>query len=147
MRDVGGTSGGLGEFIIGLVMACVGGYLAPFVRMNGADLPAFDFALPGVRSMSADLHKYGYCSKGASTAFFRDAALMDFMRFDFRDWPGGRMVTPTLAGTRPGGAISSAWAVMTALASMVQVPPMSPAMPVSEIHCGVSAAATVKLNG
>lgn len=97
------------------VDACVGGYLAPFVRMNGAELPAFDFALPGVRSMSADLHKYGYCAKGASTVFFRDAALMDFMRFDFRDWPGGRMITPTLAGTRPGGAISSAWAVMNTL--------------------------------
>ena len=97
------------------VDACVGGYLAPFVRMNGGDVPAFDFELPGVRSMSADLHKYGYASKGASTVFFRSADLQAFMGFDFRDWPGGRMVTPTLAGTRPGGAISSAWAVMTYL--------------------------------
>jgi len=40
---------------------------------------------------------------------------MKFMTFDFRDWPGGRMVTPTLAGTRPGGAISAAWAVMNFL--------------------------------
>ncbi|MDZ4370090.1 MAG: pyridoxal-dependent decarboxylase [Phenylobacterium sp.] len=97
------------------VDACVGGYIAPFVRMNGADIPPFDFALPGVRSMSADLHKYGYCAKGASTVFFRSAELMKFMTFDFRDWPGGRMVTPTLAGTRPGGAISAAWAVMNFL--------------------------------
>ena len=49
------------------VDACVGGYIAPFVRMNGEDIPPFDFELPGVRSMSADLHKYGYCAKGAST--------------------------------------------------------------------------------
>ncbi len=97
------------------VDACVGGYLAPFVRMNGVDLPAFDFALPGVRSMSADLHKYGYCAKGASTVFFRSAALQAFMIFDQNDWPGGRMITPTLAGTRPGGAISAAWAVMNFL--------------------------------
>ena len=97
------------------VDACVGGYIAPFVRMNGEDIPPFDFALPGVRSMSADLHKYGYCAKGASTVFFRTAALRKFMIFDFRDWPGGRMVTPTLAGTRPGGAISAAWAVMNFL--------------------------------
>lgn len=97
------------------VDACVGGYIAPFVRMNGQDIPPFDFALPGVRSMSADLHKYGYCAKGASTVFFRTAALRKFMVFDFRDWPGGRMVTPTLAGTRPGGAISAAWAVMNFL--------------------------------
>lgn len=97
------------------VDACVGGYIAPFVRMNGADIPPFDFELPGVRSMSADLHKYGYCAKGASTVFFRDAALQKYMIFDFKDWPGGRMVTPTLAGTRPGGAISAAWAVMNFL--------------------------------
>ena len=97
------------------VDACVGGYIAPFVRMNGADIPPFDFELPGVRSMSADLHKYGYCAKGASTVFFRSAELMKFMTFDFKDWPGGRMVTPTLAGTRPGGAISAAWAVMNVL--------------------------------
>jgi glutamate/tyrosine decarboxylase-like PLP-dependent enzyme len=97
------------------VDACVGGYIAPFVRMNGGDVPAFDFELPGVRSISADLHKYGYCAKGASTVFFRSAELMNFMTFDFRDWPGGRMVTPTLAGTRPGGAISAAWAVMNFL--------------------------------
>lgn len=97
------------------VDACVGGYIAPFVRMNGCDLPPFDFELLGVRSMSADLHKYGYCAKGASTVFFRSAELMQHMVFDVKNWPGGRMVTPTLAGTRPGGAIAAAWAVMNFL--------------------------------
>jgi len=97
------------------VDACVGGYLAPFVRMNGGDVPAFDFELAGVHSISADLHKYGYAAKGASTVFFRDAALRKRLTFDLRDWPGGRMVTPTLAGTRPGGAIAAAWAVMNHL--------------------------------
>lgn len=97
------------------VDACVGGYIAPFVRMNGAAIAPFDFQLAGVRSMSADLHKYGYCAKGASTVLFRSEALRKHMVFDFKDWPGGRMVTPTLAGTRPGGAISAAWAVMNFL--------------------------------
>lgn len=97
------------------VDACVGGYIAPFVRMNGTDIPPFDFELPGVCSMSADLHKYGYCAKGASTVLFRSEALYDHMVFDCSDWPGGRMITPTLAGTRPGGAISAAWAVMNYL--------------------------------
>lgn len=97
------------------VDACVGGYIAPFVRMNGDDIPPFDFEVPGVLSMSADLHKYGYCAKGASTVLFRSEALKSHMTFDFSDWPGGRMVTPTLAGTRPGGAISAAWAVMNYL--------------------------------
>lgn len=97
------------------VDACVGGYLAPFVRMNGAAIQPFDFELPGVHSMSADLHKYGYCAKGASSVLYRDKALYEHMVFDCSDWPGGRMVTPTLAGTRPGGAISAAWAVMNYL--------------------------------
>lgn len=94
------------------VDACVGGYLAPFVRMNGADLPAFDFSVPGVSSISGDLHKYGYASKGASTVFFRSEALKEHMPFDAGPWPLGRMITPTLAGTRPGGAIAAAWAVI-----------------------------------
>jgi glutamate/tyrosine decarboxylase-like PLP-dependent enzyme len=94
------------------VDACVGGYLAPFVRMNGVDLPAFDFGVAGVSSISGDLHKYGYASKGASTVFFRSEALKAHMPFDAGPWPLGRMMTPTLAGTRPGGAIAAAWAVM-----------------------------------
>ncbi len=93
------------------VDACVGGYIAPFVRMNGVDLPPFDFAIAGVSSISGDLHKYGYASKGASTVFFRTQEMRDFMTFDAGPWPLGRMVTPTLAGTRPGGAIAAAWAV------------------------------------
>lgn len=97
------------------VDACVGGYIAPFVRMNGGDVPPFDFAVPGVCSMSADLHKYGYCAKGASTVLFRSEELRQHMVFNCSDWPGGRMITPTLAGTRPGGAISAAWAVMNYL--------------------------------
>ncbi len=97
------------------VDACVGGYIAPFVRMNGADIPPFDFEVAGVRSMSADLHKYGYCAKGASTVFFRSEDLKKHMIFEVGDWPAGKMTTPTLAGTRPGGAIAAAWAIMNVL--------------------------------
>lgn len=94
------------------VDACVGGYIAPFARMNGADLPAFDFAVPAVQSISADLHKYGYASKGASTVFFRTEAQKTLAGFDVDVWPAGRTRTPTMAGTRPGGAIAAAWAVI-----------------------------------
>lgn len=97
------------------VDACVGGYFAPFARMNGVPVPDFDFAIPAVKSMSADLHKYGYCAKGASTVLFRSAELYKHMPFNLRDWAGAPMKTPTLAGTRPGGAISAAWAVMNVL--------------------------------
>ncbi len=94
------------------VDACVGGYFAPFARMNGIELPDFDFAVPAVNSMSADLHKYGYAAKGASTVFHRSAEQRSFQSFVFDDWPAGGMSTPTVAGTRPGGAFASAWAVM-----------------------------------
>lgn len=97
------------------VDACVGGYFAPFARMNGVPVPAFDFELPGVHSMSADLHKYGYAAKGASTVLFRSEDLFAHMPFDMKEWSGAPMKTPTLAGTRPGGAISAAWAVMNHL--------------------------------
>lgn len=97
------------------VDACVGGYFAPFARMNGVPVPAFDFEVPGVHSMSADLHKYGYAAKGASTVLFRSEELYAHMPFDLAGWSGAPMKTPTLAGTRPGGAIAAAWAVMNFL--------------------------------
>jgi glutamate/tyrosine decarboxylase-like PLP-dependent enzyme len=94
------------------VDACVGGYIAPFVRDIGLDVPIYDFTLPGVRSISADLHKFGYAAKGASTILYADKSYHEPQIFTFSDWPCGTMVTPTMAGTRPGGAIAAAWAVM-----------------------------------
>ncbi|MDX6749766.1 aminotransferase class V-fold PLP-dependent enzyme [Geminicoccaceae bacterium 1502E] len=93
------------------VDACVGGYVAPFVRRAGYSLPAFDFALPGVRSISADLHKFGFCPKPASTVFYREREDYERQIFDFDDWPSGRFTTPMLSGTRAGGAVAAAWAV------------------------------------
>ena len=97
------------------VDACVGGYFAPFARMLGVDLPPFDFSVPGVTSISADLHKYGYAAKGASTLFFADEAAFKHMAYYFDNWPRGQYMTNTLVGTRAGGAIAAAWAVMNYL--------------------------------
>ena len=97
------------------VDACVGGWLAPFVADLGRDVPPFDFALPGVMSLSADLHKFGFCPKPASTIFYRDATLQECQEFSFDSWPSGRFATQTLVGTRPGGAVASAWAVLNHL--------------------------------
>jgi sphinganine-1-phosphate aldolase len=94
------------------VDACVGGYFAPFARANGENLEPYDFLLEGVGSISADLHKYGYAAKGASSVFYRNPENLVHQRFEFDDWPCGPMVTPTFAGTRPGGAIAAAWAVL-----------------------------------
>ena len=94
------------------VDACVGGYLNPFAEREGVVLPPWDFRVEAVNTISADLHKYGYAAKGASTLLHRSAAQHAHQVFQFDDWPAGGMSTPTVAGTRPGGAIASAWAVL-----------------------------------
>ncbi|GMG82117.1 aspartate aminotransferase family protein [Paralimibaculum aggregatum] len=94
------------------VDACVGGYLTPFARAIGRPVPEFDLALPGVASLSADLHKYGFTPKPASTVFFRRIEDMERNAFAFDDWPNGNYLTRTMTGTRPGGAIAGAWAVL-----------------------------------
>lgn len=93
------------------VDACVGGYLAPFVKRLGRDIPDFDFAISGVRSISADLHKFGFAPKPSSTVLYRTEE--DFQRqvFNLDTWNYGPMVTSTLVGTRPAGGIAGAWAV------------------------------------
>jgi glutamate/tyrosine decarboxylase-like PLP-dependent enzyme len=92
------------------VDACVGGYLLPFVRELGHPVPPFDFRVPGVTSISADLHKYGFAAKGASTILYRDRALRRYQAYTFSDWPGGLFASMTLLGTRAGGPIAAAWA-------------------------------------
>jgi glutamate/tyrosine decarboxylase-like PLP-dependent enzyme len=94
------------------VDACVGGYLAPFARRIGCDIPDFDFSVPAVCSISADLHKFGFCPKPASTVFYRDADKARLHAFDFNAWPNGRFTTPTIVGTRPAGGVAAAWATM-----------------------------------
>lgn len=75
-------------------------------------IPPFDFSVPGVTSISADLHKYGYAAKGVSAILYRNETYRKHQYFAYSDWPGGLFVSPTATGTRPGGAIASAWAVM-----------------------------------
>jgi glutamate/tyrosine decarboxylase-like PLP-dependent enzyme len=89
--------------------------LLPFVRRLGYPVPDIDLSVPGVTSISADLHKYGYAAKGASVLLYRDAAVRRHQLFAAMDWPGGIYASPTLAGTRPGGAIAAAWAVLSFL--------------------------------
>lgn len=94
------------------VDACVGGLMLPFVCDLGYEVPPFDFSVPGVTSMSADLHKYGYAAKGASLVMYNSPELRKLQYFAYTDWPGGIYVSPTMTGTRAGGAIAAAWAVM-----------------------------------
>jgi sphinganine-1-phosphate aldolase len=97
------------------VDACLGAYLLPFTERLGYPVPRWDFRLPGVTSISADLHKYGYSARGASVVVYRDRELRRHQFFAVSDWPGGLYGSPTLAGSRPGGAIAAAWAVLNFL--------------------------------
>jgi sphinganine-1-phosphate aldolase len=96
------------------VDACLGGFVLPFARSLGHPVPAFDFSLPGVTSMSADTHKYGYAAKGTSVVLYRGVELRRFQYFVNADWPGGLYFSPTLAGSRPGALIAATWAAMVA---------------------------------
>ena len=95
--------------------ACVGGMLLPFVRKLGYPVPDFDFSIPGVTSISADLHKYGYAAKGASVLLHRNSELRRHQFFAYIDWSGGIYVSPSMTGTRPGGPIAAAWALLNYL--------------------------------
>jgi sphinganine-1-phosphate aldolase len=97
------------------VDACVGGFMLPFVRKLGYPVPDFDLSVPGVTSLSADLHKYAYAAKGASVILYRDRALRRYQFHVYTDWPGGIYASPGMAGTRPGGAIAAAWAILNYL--------------------------------
>ena len=97
------------------VDACFGGFLLPWVEKLGYAIPTFDFRVEGVTSMSADCHKYGFAAKGASTVLYRDMSYLRHQFFVEAGFPGGIYASPTMAGTRPGGAIAAAWAAMKSM--------------------------------
>jgi glutamate/tyrosine decarboxylase-like PLP-dependent enzyme len=97
------------------VDACVGGMILPFMAMNVVPLPRWDYCVPGVSSISADLHKYGCAAKGASTITCRRLELFSHQVFVKADWPGGVFASPALLGTRAGGAYAAAWAALQRL--------------------------------
>ena len=104
------------EHGVGLhVDSCLGGFILPFGRELGHDIPAFDFAIPGVTSMSADTHKYGYAFKGSSVVSFRSKTLRNAEYFYLTDWSGGKYTSPGMEGSRSGGLIAATWASMVQL--------------------------------
>jgi sphinganine-1-phosphate aldolase len=97
------------------VDACLGGFILPWAERLGYQVPPFDFRLPGVTSMSADTHKYGYAAKGSSVVLYRDRELRRFQYYTVTDWPGGLYLSPTLAGSRPGALSATCWAAMVSI--------------------------------
>jgi len=97
------------------VDACLGGWLLPWWAQLGEPVPPWGFDVPGVTSMSADLHKYGYAFKGASTVMYRDTELYQHQVFMYDKWPGGLYASASAAGTRSGAPIAGAWTAISML--------------------------------
>jgi sphinganine-1-phosphate aldolase len=97
------------------VDACLGGFILPWAEKLGYPVPPFDFRLPGVTSMSADTHKYGYAAKGSSVVLYRGRDLRQFQYYTVTDWPGGLYLSPTFAGSRPGALSATCWAAMVSI--------------------------------
>jgi len=97
------------------VDACLGGFIVPWAEKLGYPVPPFDFRLPGVTSMSADTHKYGYAAKGSSVILYRGKDLRQFQYYTATDWPGGLYLSPTFAGSRPGALSATCWAAMVSI--------------------------------
>ncbi|WP_421120020.1 pyridoxal phosphate-dependent decarboxylase family protein [Aquihabitans daechungensis] len=95
--------------------ACLGGWILPWWERLGEDVPPWDFRVPGVTSISADIHKYGYTFKGASTVLYKSRELLQHQFFWYDDWPGGLYASGTAAGTRSAAPIAGAWAAINHL--------------------------------
>ena len=80
------------------VDACFGGFMLPWLERLGYSVPLWDFRVPGVTSISADIHKYGYCSKGASVVIYKSDDIRRYQYFAYSDWPGGLFGSPSMAG-------------------------------------------------
>ena len=104
------------EHDIGMhVDGCLGGFILPWGERLGYDIPRFDFRVPGVTSISADTHKYGYGLKGTSVLLYRNSDLRKHQYFNFTEWPGGIYFSPGLSGSRSGGIVAATWAAMVSL--------------------------------
>jgi len=97
------------------VDACVGGIHLSFMRKMGYHLPDFDFSVPGVSSISADMHKYGYAAKGSSTILYRDKSLRRYQIFACTDTTAYTLINPTVLSSKSGGPLAGTWAILNFL--------------------------------
>ncbi|HEX9385593.1 MAG TPA: aspartate aminotransferase family protein [Anaerolineales bacterium] len=97
------------------VDACVGGLHLSFMRKLGDDVPDFDFTVPGVTSISTDLHKYGYAAKGCSVVMYRSKDIRKYQIFACTDTTAYTLINPTVLSSKTGGPMAGAWAILNFL--------------------------------
>ena len=94
------------------VDSCIGGMILPFIEPYVSGTRSFDFSVDGVTSISVDLHKYGYASKGSGVIVYRNRELRDHQTFVTDNWLGGLYGSSGILGTKSGGPIASSWAMV-----------------------------------
>ena len=94
------------------VDACVGGIHLSYMEKIGYPVPAFNLKVPGVTSLSVDLHKYGYAAKGASIVLYKDKELRRHQMFACSRWTGYTVINPAITSSKSGGPMAAAWAVL-----------------------------------
>ena len=94
------------------VDACVGGFILPFMKKLGENIPDFDFSVPGVSSISLDPHKYAFAPHGSSVVLFRKSFHKMYSTFACLRWPGYVIVNPAVLSSRSAGPLAAAWAVL-----------------------------------
>ena len=130
------------------VDGCLGGFILPWIEKLGYAIPPFDFRLPGVTSMSADTHKYGFALKGTSVVLYRANIFRRHQYFNVPDWPGGMYASPTASGSRSGGLTAATWAAMVYLGEEGYLKAVSAIMAVAdEIKNGIEAIPQLTLIG
>jgi glutamate/tyrosine decarboxylase-like PLP-dependent enzyme len=97
------------------VDGCMGGVSLTYLKRLGYAIPAWNFEVPGVTSISVDLHKYGYTAKGASVIAYRSKQLRSYQTYVTDNWLGGVYGSSGIMGTKGGGSMAAAWAVMNFL--------------------------------
>lgn len=130
------------------VDGCLGGFIFPWLEKLGYDIPPFDFRLPGVTSMSADTHKFGFALKGTSVVLYRNNIFRRHQYFSIPDWPGGLYASPTAAGSRSGGLTAATWAALVYLGEEGYLNAARSIMGVADrIKTGIEAIAELTLIG
>ncbi|MBE2225181.1 MAG: aspartate aminotransferase family protein, partial [Anaerolineae bacterium] len=97
------------------VDACIGGFQLSFMRLLGYDVAPFDFTVPGVTSISIDVHKYGYSAKGASVILYRSKEIRRHQIFSCLSTTAYAIINPTVLSTKSGGPLAGAWAALNYL--------------------------------
>ena len=130
------------------VDGCLGGFILPWIEKLGYAVPPFDFRLPGVTSMSADTHKYGFALKGTSVVLYRNNTFRRHQYFGVPDWAGGMYASPTASGSRSGGLTAATWAAMVYLGEEGYLAAVRAIMGVAdEIKQGIAAMPELTLIG